>query len=405
MSTDLARRRFLKFLAASPLLASPAGRALLAATHPDGLAEPGPALVDSAADALDVFDLERVARHTLPPAHYGYIATGTDGNETLHANRRVFDNWYLRPKRMVDTSTIDTNFELLGQALSSPIVLAPTGSQGAFHSDAERATARAAQSRNHLQIVSNVSTLSFEDVIEARGGPAWFQLYPTQDLAVAERMLQRAERAGAPTAVLTVDLNGDSNRVPLGRWMRQDTRDCSACHQEGFQAWIDSKPMYQGTGALADRFVTPEMTWEYLERMREMTDMQCVIKGIVTAEDANEAVRHNVDAIYVSNHGGRAEASGIGALASLTEVVDAVDGQVPVIVDSGFRRGTDIFKALALGADAVAVGRPYLWGLAAFGQTGVERALEILQFELEMVMDQMGTPSLADIGPAFLGRH
>lgn len=405
MPEPIARRRFLQFLAASPLFAIPGGRSLLAGVHPDGLVEPGPGLIETAADALDVFDLERVAQQVLPPAHYGYIATGTDGNETLHANRTAFGNWYLRPRRMVDTSNIDTRTELLRQQLSSPILLAPAGSQGAFHADGELATARAARARNHLQILSNVTTRGIEDVIEARGAPVWFQLYPTQDWRVGERMLKRAERAGAPVAVLTVDLNGGSNRVPLGQWIRQDSRDCNACHAADEQGPGPSKPMYADTGALWERFETPEMNWDYLARMRDATGMQLVIKGIVTGEDATEAVRHGVDAVYVSNHGGRAEASGRGAIVSLPEVVEAVGGRVPVIVDSGFRRGTDIFKALALGADAVAVGRPYLWGLGAFGQAGVERALEILQAELRMVMDQMGTPTLADIGPSSIARH
>ncbi len=407
--TRLARRRFLEFIAASPLLAALPSTALRA----DGL---DPALaplpdhlfdrVESAADALDVFDLQRLAQQRLPPAHYGYLATGTEGNETLRANREAFQKLYLRARRMVDTSRIDTGLELLGERLESPILIAPAGSQRAFHDEGELATARAARAREHLQILSNVSTFGVEDVIAARGKPVWMQLYPTQDFDVARAIVKRAESAGCPVLVLTVDLNSGSNRVAMERWIRADERDCTECHDTDRPGnWLDRKLMYFETGADANRFDTPEMTWGYLERLREITDMKLVIKGIVTAEDARDAVRHGVDAVYVSNHGGRAEASGWGAIDSLPEVVDAVNGAVPVIVDSGFRRGTDIFKALALGANAVAVGRPYLWGLGAFGQAGVERALELLQWELEMVMGQMGASTLGEIGPGLVGRH
>jgi len=398
----LARRRFIQFLAASPLFAGMARGDLLAAVAealPTGpIADP--------AEALDVFDFERVARATLPPAHYGYLATGTDGDETLHANRAAFDRIYLRASRMVDTSKIDTRLRLLGQDLSSPLVIAPVGSQRAFHPDGELATARAARSRDHLQILSNVATVSIEDVIAARGGPVWFQLYPTQNWSVAQSMIERAERAGAPTLVLTVDLNSASNRVTLARSIEVDERDCSACHDRSNpEAFLDRKPMYQGLGAKADQFDTPGMTWDYIGRLKGATSMKIVIKGIVTAEDARAALAAGVDGLIVSNHGGRAEASGWGAIDSLPEVVEAVGGAVPVLVDSGFRRGTDTFKALALGADAVCFGRAYIWGLAAFGQAGVEKVLDILRAELAMVMGQMGAPTLADIRPGHIGFH
>jgi isopentenyl diphosphate isomerase/L-lactate dehydrogenase-like FMN-dependent dehydrogenase len=396
-----ARRRFIQFLAASPLFAGLGPSRLLAASEELLFGS-----ISSPDEALDVFDFQRVAQQVLPPAHYGYLATGTDADETLQANRAAFDKYYLRPLRMVDSATIDTALELLGQQLSSPIIIAPAGSQRAFHPDGELATARAAASRDHLQILSNVSTTSIEDVSEARGGPVWFQLYPTSNWAVAEKMIRRAEKAGAPVLVLTVDLNSPSNRLSMQRYIRKDDRDCTACHDPAREdAWLDRKPMYFETGATNATFDTPQMTWDYIGQLRDVTDMKIVIKGIVTAEDAASAVEHGVDAVIVSNHGGRAEASGWAALDSLPEVVGAVDGAVPVMIDSGFRRGTDIYKALALGATAVCIGRAYLWGLAAFGQPGVEKVLDLLRAELAMVMGQMGTPSLSDIGPERLGRH
>jgi isopentenyl diphosphate isomerase/L-lactate dehydrogenase-like FMN-dependent dehydrogenase len=163
--------------------------------------------------------------------------------------------------------------------------------------------------------------------------------------------------------------------------------------------------MYQDTGARGEEFPTPGMTWEYIRRLKSISSMKVVIKGVVTAQDAKSAVQHGADALIVSNHGGRAEASGWGSLDSLPEVLRAVDGEIPVMIDSGFRRGTDIFKAMALGASAVCIGRAYLWGLAAFGQQGVEKVLDILNAELAMVMGQMGTPALKDIGRDSIGRH
>lgn len=340
----------------------------------------------------------------LPPAHYGYLATGTDGNETLHANRTAFGEFYLRPRRMVDTLRIETSGELLGTTLDSPILLAPIGSHNAFHADGELAVARATRSRGSLMMLSNVATRSLEDVIAARGAPAWQQLYPVGEWSVTEKILRRAERAGAPVVVLTVDLNGDSNRVMLGRYVRRDERNCDACHSDDRGSYFDRRPMYHGTGATLDgRAVVAGMTWDFVARLKESTSMKVVVKGIVTADDADACVRYGADAVYVSNHGGRAEASGRGAIASLPEVVAAVNGRVPVIFDSGVRRGTDVFKALALGADAVSIGRPYIWGLAAFGQAGVEAVIDMLNAEFRMVMSQMGAPTIADIRREHVG--
>lgn len=400
----IARRQFLNLLAASPLLSmTSAGRLLAASTVSDDESSLADFLIESPEDALDVFDFRSVAKKVLPTSHYGYLATGTDGNETLRANRKAFEKVYLRAMRMARTSEIDLGAELLGQTLQSPIVLAPVGSQNAFHAEGELATARAARNQSHLQVLSNVSTQSIEDVIKARGEPVWFQLYPTSDWSVTTKMLKRAEKAGAKVVVLTVDLNSDSNRVMLGQYIRADERDCSACHGAGPDDWLERKPMYSETGATTAEFITPGMTWEFVERLKNSTKMKVVVKGIVTAEDAASCVQHGADAVYVSNHGGRAEASGWGALDSLPEVVSAIGGKIPVLIDSGFRRGTDIFKALALGADAVCIGRAYIWGLAAFGQPGVEKVLEMLNAELTMVMGQMGASSISDIGPQYIG--
>lgn len=397
-----ARRQFLKFLSASPLLGLTSGGRLLAEETLDAISLPE-FLIKSPDEALDVFDFHAAAKHRLPTAHYGYLATGTDGNETLSANRRAFEDVYLRPMRMVDTSDVSLETTLVDERLKSPIVLAPVGGQRAFHPDAELATARAARAQEHLQILSNVTSRPIEDVITARGEPVWFQLYPTNQWTTAQMMLERAERAGASTVVLTVDLNSGSNRVLLGQHERADDRDCSSCHGNDGDDFSRKYPMYNGSNVTFANFDTSGMTWDFLDEIRRATSMKIVVKGIVTREDAASAVEAGVDVVYVSNHGGRGEASGWGSLESLPEVVEAVDGRVPVMIDSGFRRGTDIFKALAMGADAVCIGRAYIWGLAAFGQPGVEKVLEMLKAELAMVMGQMGARAITEIGPQHIG--
>lgn len=397
------RRAFLRFLAASPVAAA---SARLWAEETLTRSELPDYVIGKPEEALDVFDFHTVAKEKLPTAHYGYLTTGTDGNETLAANRRAFEDVYLRPMRMVNTSNVSLRTTLLGEELESPIVLAPVGSQRAFHADAEIATAKAAKAQRHLQILSNVTSNPIEDVIAARGEPVWFQLYPTNQWPTAKMMLERAEAAGARVVVLTVDLNSGSNRVLLEQYVRTDDRDCSACHgSNGVDDFLRMNPMYQGSRVSFADFDTSAMTWDYLDRIRSTTSMKIVVKGIVTREDAASAVGAGADAVYVSNHGGRAEASGWGAVESLPEVVDVVGGRVPVMVDSGFRRGTDIFKALAMGADAVCIGRAYIWGLAAFGQAGVEKVLEMLNGELRMVMSQVGAGSIEEISDRHIGRR
>ena len=398
-NSELQRRQFLRYLAASPL----AG-ALSGAERALAQTEMGQAVQDPH-DAIDIFDLRATARDAVPPAHFGYIETGTFGDNTLRANRTAFDKYYLRSRRLVDVSRIDTRVSLLGQEYASPIVMCPVGSQMAFHADGELGSARAARRRDHLQILSTVSSTAIEDVVKARGAPIWHQLYPSGSWDVARAMLQRAEAAGCPAVVLTVDLPaGASGRHSLERAVRTDSRDCAACHGTP-ESGRRQKPMFAGLNLPSERISQAALTWKFIEKMRGATSMKILIKGIVTAEDARLCVQHGVDGIVVSNHGGRADDSGRGALESLAEVASAVQGQTLIIMDSGIRRGTDIVKALALGADAVGVGRPYIWGLGAFGEAGVDRALEILQEELKAIMEFTGVAAVADIGPGYIARH
>ena len=392
------RRRLLQSMLAAPALAglAPTLRAL---------ANEDP-LIDSAARALDVFDFERLARAKLPPAHFGYLATGVDGDATLHANDAGFADYPLRVRRMVDSRTVDTSVELFGTRWDTPIFIDPVGSQRAFHPEGELATARAARSKKHLQILSTVSSTGVEDVNAARGEPVWYQLYPTDQWPVTQALVARASAAGCPVLVLTVDLQGGSNRLSLARSIPRDSRDCTACHATSrtrLSGFIADKPMFDGLdiGAVTD-LTPPEMSWDYLKRLRDIWPRKLVIKGLVTREDAELAIQHGIDGIIVSNHGGRAEDSGRAAIDSLAEVAPAVNGRVPVLMDGGIRRGSDVFKALALGADAVGIGRPYIWGLASFGQEGVERVLDILRSELTIVMRQAGTRTVPEITPSFV---
>lgn len=401
---DLRRRDFLRWLAASPLLATAGGlfglEELIAQEAPERTLD---TLVDSASQALDVFDLQKVAEAKMPTAHWGYIMTGVDGEETQANNRASLERIYLRARRLVDVSTLDTRVSLFGREWATPLMIAPAGSQRAFHPDGELATARAAASLGHLQTLSTVTSTAVEEVNDARGEPVWYQLYARPTWEGTAALVERSREAGCPAIVLTVDLNGGSNRLTLERYERIDDRDCESCHVSGGRA-DPVKPMLRGLpGGSPDGTSGSSMTWDYIGRLRDTTDQRLVVKGLVTREDAELAVRHGVDAVWVSNHGGRAEGSGRATIDALPEVAEAVAGRVPVIVDGGFRRGTDVFKGMARGATAVAIGRPYLWGLGAFGQEGVERVLEILTRELEITMRAVGTPSLDRIGPHSVG--
>lgn len=383
------RREFLRFLLSSPLLASAALRA-----------QESDPLIHRIDDALNVFDFEAVAKRTLPPAHWGYLATGVDDELTIKANRDGFTKFALRVRRMVDVSKVDMSIELFGQRYASPIFLCPVSSQRAFHAEGEVGAAKAAQKGNHLQMLSTLTSYGLEEVLAARGGTGlWYQLYATDQFDVTTQVLRRVHAAGVPAVAITVDLNGGSNRETSARMRRADQRDCTACH-EGPRGGtrLALKPMFKGIDVSKVRSTIPNtMTWDYVKRVRDVFPGRLLLKGIVTKEDGELAVRHGLDGIVVSNHGGRAEESGLGTIESLSDVIAGTRRKIPVLIDSGFRRGTDIFKALALGATAVGVGRPYVWGLAAFGQQGAESVLKILRDELRTSMQQAGTTRIDEI--------
>jgi 4-hydroxymandelate oxidase len=393
------RRAFVKFLAASPLwLGLPSvSRALVqAASQPSE-----EAMLKTAADALDVFDFAAMAKQVLPPAHWGYMATGSDGEETLRANPAGFARYQLRVRRFVDVSRIDLSASVLGQSFASPIALCPVGSQRAFHADGELATARAARAGNHLQIMSTQSSTRIEDVATARGAGLWYQLYTTSDFGVTRKLVQRAEAAGCPVVAVTVDLPNGRNTLTDLRQARLDRRQCATCHVAGERGadgrTVGPKPMFEGLDMSGVTLTSPSLTWDFIKRLKDVTTMKVVIKGLETREDAELAVSSGADGVVVSNHGGRATETGRPTIDALPEVVAGVASRIPVLLDGGVRRGTDVFKALALGATAVGIGRPYIWGLSSFGQDGVERVLQILTTELRLAMIGCGTVRLRDI--------
>jgi isopentenyl diphosphate isomerase/L-lactate dehydrogenase-like FMN-dependent dehydrogenase len=400
---NASRRRLLQFLAASPLLAH---GALAQGQRPDDPVNWAPReldrLIADPAQALDVFDFEPVMKKNVPPAHFGYMATGADDETTLRANREAFKKFELRPRRLTDVSRIDMSVSILGTVCDSPIVIAPAGSNRAFHPDAELAVAKAARAGNHLQILSTVATTSIEDAIAARGAPMWFQLYTTQRWEIAQALAKRAESAGAPAIAVTLDVRSSPKWETFARLRRTDTRDCGSCH--GVNDYLSRKPNFSAIdlGGFSSTAVT-NITWDTIKRLRDTVKVKLVLKGILTHEDTKLAAEAGIDAIIVSNHGGRME-DGVSATIDVLPEIVAAAGAMPVLVDSGFRRGSDIVKALAVGAKAVCIGRPYLWGLGAFGQPGVERVLAILRAETRVAMQQIGAASLRDITPAMVRR-
>lgn len=407
------RRRFLQFLAGSPLFA---GLPALAGEAPAAgvkLSDPimwAPLnvenLIRSPKEAINVFDFEPVCRVNVPPAHFGYMASGIDDEVTLRANREGFLKFQLRPRRLVDVSKVDMSTELFGVKYPTPIIIAPVGGQLSFHPDGEVGVAKAAKAGNHLQILSTSTNTGVEEVTAARGQPLWYQLYATNKWDVAKAMVARAENAGCLAVAVTVDRSGGRNQETLFRLQPTDTRDCSGCHERGSLATnLKRRAMYQGTDISGlTHTQSSAMTWDFLKRLRDATKMKIVLKGILAHEDAVLAAAAGMDAIIVSNHGGRSEDSGRSTIDALPEIIEAVHGRMPVLVDSGFRRGTDMVKALCMGASAVCIGRPYIWGLGAFGQAGVERVLELMRIELHGAMQQVGAPSLEHLVPAMVRR-
>jgi 4-hydroxymandelate oxidase len=339
---------------------------------------------------VNVFDYEALAQAKMDPAFWDFYQGGSDDEVTLRANRTAFERIRLRPRVLVDVgaSALDMHTTVLGIPVSMPILIAPMAMHCLAHPEGECATAQAAAKAGTLMIASTVSTRTLEEIAKAASGLLWFQLYVYPSLQVAEKLVRRAEAAGYRAIVLTVDLPYLGNRerdkrhnvtIPPAPFREANFVDVDKTGQE----WIS-------------------LTWESLSWLRSITSLPILLKGILTAEDALLAIEHGIDGIIVSNHGGRQLDSALAGIEALPEIVEAVAGHCEVYLDGGVRRGTDILKALALGARAVLVGRPVLWGLAVNGAEGAYHVLEILRKELELAMALSGRPTLNSIDRTLL---
>jgi len=328
-------------------------------------------------EPINVFDYETLAQTYMGPSAWDYYQSGSNDEVTLRANRAFFERIQLRPRMLVDVGTCDTSTTVLGTPVRMPIMIAPTAFHCLAHPDGECATARAAGRVGALMVASTSSTRSLEDIASEGSSSLWFQLYVSGRKGT-EQLVQRATKAGYGALVVTVD---------SPRWGHKER----VIHS-GFR--LPLKANFTDEAA-AEEAVS--LTWSSLAWLRSLSPLPVVLKGILTAEDAVLAVEHGVEGIIVSNHGGR-QLDGVPAsIESLAEVVEAVDGRCEVYLDGGIRRGTDILKALALGARAVLVGRPVLWGLAVNGAEGVSHVLELLRAELELAMVLAGRPKIDSI--------
>jgi isopentenyl diphosphate isomerase/L-lactate dehydrogenase-like FMN-dependent dehydrogenase len=393
----LTRRSFLGALATLPaVVAWAAGEPT---PPPSVLFRLEPAPFTAADQGLDVMGFEPLARAALPPAHYGYIATGVDDDLTVVRNHDAFAHYEIRARRFVDLSHLDTSCTVFGGRWPSPLYLSAVSGMRAFHPEGELAVGRAAKTRAMQMMLSSGSSTPLTEVSRAVGAAPWQQLYPTDDWSVTTAVVERAQAAGCAAIVLTIDSPvRERNNETLKRAMLADNRSCVACHQNNrHDMWLKA-PLFSGLDvSKVSALAPPALTVAWFDRLRAQVKCKLMIKGIVTGEDAALSVEHGADGVIVSNHGGRNEETLRATIDCVPEVVAAVRRRVPVFVDGGIRRGTDVFKALALGATAVGIGRPQAWGVAAFGQPGVEAVIDILNRELAAIMRQAGTASVVGI--------
>ncbi len=342
-------------------------------------------------EMLNAFDFEPVAHAKIARQAYDYLSYGVDGEFTLRRNREAFDWVELVPRTLAGAGPVQPASNFLGMNLPFPMLIAPTARHVMFHPDAEAAThAGATAASNTPLIVSNVATLPVEKIAAAATGPWWFQLYPQPGPDYNRQTLEKAQTAGCRAIVVTVD--------------QQASVYERSTHDQNLATTLSPVPLPTSLGPRRPRgnpYRVPDgrlwYEWTLLDELRRVVKVPLLVKGIVTGEDARLCLEHGVDAIYLSNHGGRSLDYGPSTLEVLPEIADAVQGRIPILFDSGIRRGSDILKALALGASAIALGRVPLWGLAAYGRQGVQKVLEILQAELVQAMAAAGRPTLASI--------
>ncbi|SDJ49567.1 lactate 2-monooxygenase [Natronorubrum texcoconense] len=357
-------------------------------------------------------ELYERAREELSDEAFAYVAGGAGSESTVRANDRAFDDWQIVPRMMRDVSSRDLSIELFGHEYPAPVMLAPIGVQGILHGEAELAVARAAGEFGIPMVLSSVSSYTFEEVAEELGdSPGWFQLYWSSDRDVAASFLERAEAAGYEAVVATLDtpkMGWRERDIELGylpflqgQGLKNYFEDPAFCERlEGDDPWADPEASIE---SWSECFGDASLTWDDLEWLDEQTDLPVLVKGILHPEDARKAVERGVDGLIVSNHGGRQVDGAIPALEALPDVVDAVDDatddgeDVPVLFDSGIRRGSDVFRAVALGADAVLLGRPYALGLGIGGEDGVRAVLENLLADVDLTVGLSGCASIDEV--------
>ncbi|HEX5989751.1 MAG TPA: alpha-hydroxy-acid oxidizing protein [Solirubrobacterales bacterium] len=359
---------------------------------------------------VPVADLEAQAMTAMNPKAANYVWAGAGTEDTIDANVEAFRRHRIVPRMLRDVSTRDLSTTVLGTPMPAPLLLAPIGVQAVVHPDGELATARAAAAVGAPMIVSTASHFSLEEVAEAGGdAPRWFQLYWPNDPELARSFVERAERAGYGAIVLTVDtfIPGWKPRDLQQAWLPflNGMGVANYFHDPVFRAALDQPPE-EDVGAATGHFLgvqaNPALSWDDLAQLREMTSLPIVVKGIQHGDDAREAISRGVDGIVVSNHGGRQVDGAIASLDALPAIAAAVGDDLAVLFDSGIRGGADALKALALGADAVCLGRPYVWGLALDGQAGVEAVLKMVLAELDLTMALCGLTRPEEIGPGLL---
>lgn len=346
-------------------------------------------------ELVNVFEFEPLCKSRIPKQSYDNIAGGVDNEWSLRHNREAFDHISFRPRVLVNTSRMDLSTTLFGTKLAFPVLIAPTAGHQQVHPQGELATARAAAAVNTIMCVSNNSSYPLEKVAEATNAPKWWQLYPAEDDTATRGLVSRAVSSGYKAIVVTVDVPYLGHRE---RPLRGTPRVTAVRESSRGKPADDFPPHPYGLQA------RPASTWDwsYLAKVKDWAKTPVLVKGILTGEDAELAVRHGADGVVVSNHGGRLLDYAPATIDVLPEVVQAAGKRIPVIVDSGFRRGTDILKALAIGASAIQVGRPVLWGLGAYGQPGVERVLHMLETELALAMGLCGKAAIGAIDKSLI---
>jgi lactate 2-monooxygenase len=356
-------------------------------------------------------ELEREVQRSAEPRIADYVFGGAGSEDTMRANIEAFRRWRIVPRMLRDVSERDLSVTVLGTEMPAPVALAPIGVQTIAHADGELAVARAVAALGLTMTLSTVSGYSLEDVAAAASAPKWFQLYWPRDPELARSLISRAQAAGYRALVVTVDtfLPGWKPRDLQGAWQPflEGAGIANYLADPVFRSLLDRPPEEDPQAAVGQfvyQFSNPSLTWRDLELLRAATSLPIALKGILHPDDARAAREHGIDGVVVSNHGGRQVDGAIAALDALPAIAAAVGQELAVLLDSGIRSGADIFKALALGADAVLVGRPYLWGLAAGGEDGVVAVLRALLAELDLTIGLSGYRRPGDLGPESLAR-